>query len=155
MYVLWCIVKWFLIKAHFKYLIWRIFQTGGQYKTFVNNHYSLIYWIKFCTYEKCYQLYCIVWHRGEPKVTVSPLSGCINLAVAEVDLGDSPPGSPIRLLKGSITPTGRRVWRHCAETYPPEQSLSLLSFSRCFSSCRLYSPKHLQEVHNLNRELVE
>ena len=35
------------------------------------------------------------------KVTVSPLSGCISLAVATVDLGDSHPGNPIRLLKGS------------------------------------------------------
>ena len=43
------------------------------------------------------------------KVTVSPLSGCINLAVATVDLGDNHPGSPIRSLKGSNTPTGRRV----------------------------------------------
>ena len=68
-------------------------------------------------------------HGGEPKVTVSPLSGYHNLAVAMADPGDSHPGGPIRLLTGDNTPpAGRRVWRRCAETYPTEQESILVIF---------------------------
>ena len=64
---------------------------------------------------------CIVnvWHRGESKVTVSPLCSCHKPTVAMVDPGDNCPVGLIRLLTDSNTTAAHWVSRIPRVGHPP------------------------------------